>query len=52
MICGPCVENMFHHEGHRLKLYDSEDETIPIPLKFVDVMRQMKTNINHVADML
>ena len=30
---------------HRLKLHDPENETFPIPLKYVDVMRQTQTSI-------
>ena len=32
------------HEEVRLKLYDSDDETFPIPLKYIDVMRQIQTS--------
>ena len=29
-----------YHEEQRLKLYDPDNETFPIPLKYVDVKRQ------------
>ena len=31
------------HEEVRLKLYDSDNGTFPIPLKYIDVMRQIQT---------
>ena len=39
-----------HHEELRLKLYDPDHETFPIPLKYVDVMRQTQTSINNVSE--
>ena len=39
-----------HHEELRLKFYDPDNETFPIPLEYVDVMRQTQTNINHVSE--
>ena len=38
-----------HHEEHRLKLYDPDNETFPIPLKYVDVMRQTQTSIKRCS---
>ena len=32
-----------HHEERRLKFYDQDNETFPIPLEYVDVMRQTLT---------
>ena len=32
-----------HHEERRLKFYDPDNETFPIPLIYVDVMRQTQT---------
>ena len=37
-----------HHEEPRLKLYDPENETCPIPLKYVGVTRQTQTSTNSV----
>ena len=34
----------------RLKLYDPDNETFPIPLKYVDVVRQTQTSINNVFE--
>ena len=34
-----------HHEELRLKLYDTENDTFPIPLKYVDRVRQTQTSI-------
>ena len=39
-----------HHEELRLKLYGTENETFPIPLKYVDVMRQTHTSICNVSE--
>ena len=41
-----------HHEELRLKFYDSDNETFPIPLKYVDVMRETQNNINNVSEHL
>ena len=38
-----------HHEEHRLKPYDPDNETFPIPLKYVDVMRQTQTSIKRCS---
>ena len=37
------------HENHRLKLYDPGNETFPIPLKYVDAMRQTQTSIQRCS---
>ena len=36
-------------EEHRLKLYDPGNETFPIPLKYVDAMRQTQTSIKRCS---
>ena len=41
-----------HHEEPRWKLYDRDNETIPIPLKYVDDMRQTQANTNNVSTIL
>ena len=38
-----------HHEELGLKFYDPDSEAFPIPLKYVDVMRQIQTSINNVS---
>ena len=38
-----------HHEEVRLKLHDPENETFTIPLKHVDVMKQIQNSINSVS---
>ena len=41
---------MYHHrETHRSILNVSNEDTFPIPLKYIDVMRQTKTNIDSVS---
>ena len=44
---GPWVENPVIDtvKKSRLKLYEQDNETFPIPLKYVDVMRQTQTSI-------
>ena len=37
-----------HHEEHHLKLYEPDNETFPIALKYMDVMRQNQININSI----
>ena len=39
-----------HHEERRLKFYDPDHETFPIPLKCGDVMRHTQTNKNNVPE--
>ena len=39
-----------HREEPRLKLYGPVNETFPIPFKYVDVMRQTHTNVDHVSE--
>ena len=39
-----------HHEEPRLSIYDSDDDTLPIPLKYVDVMRQTQKSTNDVSE--
>ena len=41
-----------HHEEPRLKYYDPLTETFPIPLRYVDVMRQTQTSINNVSEQI
>ena len=41
-----------HHAELRLKLYDPDNETFPIPLKYVDVMRQTQTSLNNVSEQI
>ena len=41
-----------HHEEPRLKYYDPLTETFPIPLRYVDVMRQTQTSINKVSEQI
>ena len=36
-VSGEFIER--HHEEPRLKFYDPDNETFPIPLKYFDVMR-------------
>ena len=42
----------WHHEEPCLKLYDPDNETFPIPLKYVGVMRQTQTSINNVSEQI
>ena len=39
-----------HHEELRLKFYDPDNETFPIPLKNVNVMRQTQTKKKNVSE--
>ena len=39
-----------HHEQPRLKFYNPDHESLQIPLKYVDVMRQIQTSINKVSE--
>ena len=39
-----------HHEEPRVKLHDPENETFPVPLKYVDVMRQTHASTNNVSE--
>ena len=39
-----------HHEEPRLMLYDSDNETFPIALKYVGVMRQTQKSIINVPE--
>ena len=39
-----------HHEEPLLNLYHQEKETFPIPLNYVDSMRQSQTSINTVSE--
>ena len=47
-MSGECTDR--YHEEPRLKFYDSDDETFPIPLKYVDVMRQTQLCLNNVSE--
>ena len=38
-----------HHEEARLKFYDPDNETISIPLKYVDEVRQTQTSMSNVC---
>ena len=39
-----------HHEEPRLKFYDPDNETFPIPEKCVNVMRQTQTSTTSVSE--
>ena len=39
-----------HHEDLRLDLYTPDNETLPIPLKYVAVMRRMRSTIDNVSE--
>ena len=38
------------HEVHRSELYVQNEETFPIPIKYVDVMRQTRTSIDNASE--
>ena len=45
------MDNFIHrnHEEPRAKLYVPDDDTFPIPLKYVKVTRQKKSDINNFS---
>ena len=45
-MSGECIDR--HHEEHHLKVYDPDNETFPIALKYMDVMRQNQISINSI----
>ena len=38
------------HEVHRSTLYLSTEETVPILINYVDVMRQMRTSVDNASE--
>ena len=47
-MTGECTYR--HHEEFRLKLYHTENETSPIPLKYVDAVRQTQTSVFNISE--
>ena len=47
-MCGDFICR--HHEEHRLKFYDPDNETFRIPFKGVDVMRQTQTSLDSFSE--
>ena len=39
-----------HHVESRVKLYSSREESFPIPLKYIDVSRTTRTNLNVILE--
>ena len=50
ILCSLSGDFIFRHRGEpRTRQYDPEEEPLPIPLKYVDVMRRTKTYIDSVS---